>query len=244
MGTMKDSRGINPSDPGASSRLTERLKETNQATWSAVTGHPFVKHLGTGDLREEVFAEYLVQDYAFLDGLISGFGFAVGQAPGQSERRPLVEFLELLTAEEYDYFERAFDALEISQSRRSDPTLAEPTETFLELLVAATRTGDYAESLAVLVPAEWVYLEWASSLGNGLNGSADGEPSLPWYYEEWIEMHASTSFATFVETLRHQLDTLGAELSPRRRNRVERLFGRTVDLELAFFDRHLPGTDQ
>ena len=59
---------------------------------------------------------------------------------------------------------------------------------------------------------------------------------LPAPYAEWIDLHAVSSFVEFVAWLRGQLDAVGPELSARREARVRRLFRRTVDLEIAFFD--------
>ncbi|MFO8113890.1 MAG: TenA family protein [Halorubrum sp.] len=75
--------------------------------------------------------------------------------------------------------------------------------------------------LAVLVPAEWVYLEWASRV-------ADRDPDRP-YLAAWIDLHAVDAFADFVGWLRRELDREGAAASPRRRERLDRLFRRTVE---------------
>ena len=59
---------------------------------------------------------------------------------------------------------------------------------------------------------------------------------LPDPYAEWIDLHAVPPFVEFVAWLRGQLDAAGPELSARREARVRRLFRRTVELEVAFFD--------
>ena len=222
-------------------QFTDWLHDRSEPAWTAAADHRFVRDLGDGTLSEDVFAEYLVQDYAFVGELVGTFGYAVGQAPDVAAKRRLVEFLETLTDDENDYFERSFDALEVDEIRRIDPDLAEPTAAFVDLLGRAAREGGYAETLAVLVPAEWIYESWATSLvETHADPSADGPPSagmdLPFYYAEWIDLHATDSFREFVDWLRGQLDAVGPELSSRRQRRVEGLFRRTVDLEVAFFD--------
>ena len=222
-------------------RFTDWLRERSEPAWSAAVEHPFTEELGAGTLPEDAFAEYLVQDYAFVDELVGTFGRAVGQAPDMDSKRPLVEFLDTITDDENDYFERSFDALEVPRERRSDPDLAEPTAAFADLLGRAAAEGGYAETLAVLVPAEWVYESWATrQVERHADPSAAGPPSagtdLPFYYAEWIDLHAVDSFRAFVDWLRGELDAVGPDLAPGRRARVERLFRRTVDLEVAFFD--------
>ncbi|MFC4438967.1 MULTISPECIES: TenA family protein [Natrialbaceae] len=221
-------------------RFTAWLRERSESAWTDAVDHPFTRELGAGTLEEEAFATYLVQDSAFLDALVGAFGFAVGQAPDVAAKRPLIEFLETVTVEENDYVERSFDALDVSEAQRRDPDRSPTTAALVDLLGRAAREGGYAETLAVLVPAEWIYREWATAVADRY-GNPNGErPSaganLPFYYAEWIDLHAVPSFVAFVDELRDQLDAVGPDCSPRRQARVERLFRRTVDLEAAFFD--------
>ncbi len=216
------------SDASVPPRFTDRLRDAVADDWAAATDHRFTRELGSGTLDDEAFRRYLIQDYAFVDDLTAAFATAVADAPSMSARRPYVEFLDTLTDAENDFFERAFDGHEIPDAARTDPELSEPTAAFRDLLGRARGDGGYAETLAVLVPAEWVYLTWASREA--------GEPPENPLYDEWIELHAAPEFAEFVGFLRAELDRVGPELSPRRRDRVEWLFARTVALEVAFFD--------
>lgn len=221
-------------------RFTDWLRERSEPAWSDAVGHPFTRELGSGTLDEDAFERYLVQDSAFLDALVGAFGFAVGQAPDVAAKRPLIEFLETVTGEENDYVERSFDALDVSEAQRCDPDRSPTTAALVDLLGRAAREGGYAETLAVLVPAEWIYREWATAVAEEYADPAEEPPSagadLPFYYAEWIDLHAVPSFVAFVDELRNQLDAVGPDCSLRRQERVERLFRRTVDLEVAFFD--------
>ena len=209
-------------------RFTDWLRERSEPAWTDATTHRFTRQLGAGTLDQAVMSEYLIQDYAFVDTLVGVFGHAVGQAPSMAEKRRLIEFLDVITDEENDYFERSFDALDVPAGKRTDPELAETTEALTDLLVAAANQGGYAETLAVLVPAEWVYLTWAKR-------EADDRPEAC-YFDEWIELHVNPSFVSFVGWLRGQLDSVGPECSDRCQRRVARLFERTVELEAAFFE--------
>jgi len=222
-------------------RFTEWLRERTQPTWDAAVEHRFVEELGAGTLDEDVFAAYLVQDYAFVDELVGAFGHAVGQAPDMAAKRRLVEFLDTVTDEEDDYFERSFDALGVADERWQDPEPTPATAAFIDLLGRAAREGGYAETLAVLVPAEWIYESWATAAAETHGDlNSDGLPSagmgLPFYFAEWVDLHAVDSFVAFVDWLRGELDSVGPTLSPRREARVASLFDRTVTLEQRFFE--------
>ena len=209
-------------------RFTDWLRERSEPAWSNAVDHRFTQELGAGTLDEAVMADYLRQDYAFVDTLVGVFGYAVGQAPTMAEKRRFVEFLDVVTDDEDDYFERSFNALDVPVERWQTPTRTETTGSFIDLLLAAKQQGGYAETLAVLVPAEWIYRAWATR-------EADDRPEQ-FYFAEWIDLHANDGFVAFVSWLREQLDTVGPTLSPRRQQRVARLFERTVTHEVAFFD--------
>ncbi|MBV0901540.1 TenA family protein [Haloarcula salina] len=222
-------------------RFTEWLRDRDRAAWDAAVDHRFVRELGAGTLSEDAFARYLVQDYAFVGELVGTFGYAVGQAPDMAAKRSLVEFLDTVTDEEDDYFERSFTALGVDDSRWRDPEPSAVTAQFRDLLGRAAREGGYAETLAVLVPAEWVYETWATAAAERHGDpDADGPPSagmgLPFYFAEWVDLHAVEPFRAFVGWLSGQLDAVGPTLSPRREARVATLFDRTVELERQFFD--------
>ena len=209
-------------------RFTDWLRERTEPAWTGATEHQFTQELGAGTIADASMATYLVQDYAFVDTLVGVFGYAVGQAPTMADKRQFVEFLDVVTDDEDDYFERSFDALDVPAEQWHEPERTATTEAFIDLLQAAKEQGGYAETLAVLVPAEWIYLSWATR-------EADNLPEA-FYHSEWIDLHANDGFVAFVGWLREQLDAVGPTLSPRRQQRVARLFERTVTHEVAFFD--------
>ncbi len=208
--------------------LSTWLKEQSQPTWDEAVTHRFTTDLGNATLDTTVFMQYLLQDFAFVNTLVSAFGFAVGQAPTIDAKRHYIAFLDTLTDEENTYFERSFEALDIPENTYQNPALHPVTKSFIDLLGRATRQGGYIETLAVLVPAEWIYNEWATAIQD--------PPDTPFYYQEWIDLHNNEEFNQFVTWLRSELDSAGHTLQPRRKQTVSELFTRTVELEAAFFD--------
>lgn len=217
-------------------RFTDWLRVASEPTWTDAITHRFTRELANGTLDETVFERYLVQDFAFVTDLVGAFGRAVADAPTMEAKRRLVTFLDTLTAEENDYFERSSEALDVSLAHGREPVRSQVTEGLIDLLGHASSRGGYAETLAVLVPAEWIYAEWATAVDNHRS------ERLPFYYAEWIDLHSVPEFVAFVGWLRSELDGVGPTLSSRRRARVRRFFDRTVALEVAFFDDAYSGT--
>jgi thiaminase/transcriptional activator TenA len=87
---------------------------------------------------------------------------------------------------------------------------------------------DYPTCLAVLLVAEWLYLDWADRPGT--------PTPEDWIAREWIELHRGTAFTDWVRFLRAEFDRVTAELAAPGRERVAEVFARAVSLELEFFD--------
>ncbi|NLV09681.1 transcriptional regulator [Halomicrobium mukohataei] len=214
-------------DEQDTARFTDWCRQRAEPDWTAAVEHPFTVGFRDGTIEDAAVRRYLVQDYAFLDSLVGAIGHALGDAPSMAAKRRLADFLGTLTDEENDYFERSFDALDVSEGERTDPDLTPTTRAFQDLLGRAAREGGYAETLAVLVPAEWIYREWA--------GRENAAPDR-FYLAEWITLHDNPAFDETVAWLRRELDRAGAAAPPARQGRLARLFERTVELEVAFFD--------
>lgn len=214
-------------DP-AHDRFSDWLKARTGPLWQRATEHAFTTALADDSLPDDVYRRYLVQDYAFIETLVTVLGHAVALAPGMPAKKRFAGFLAAITSEENDYFLRSFEALGVSQEEWENAELLPPIQTFADLMLDAAQSGNYEELLAVIVPAEWVYLTWAQA----------ARPPYPkrFYLSEWIELHDNPDFAEIVGWLRGELDRVGAALSTERQAAAERRFHRLVELEVAFFD--------
>ena len=207
--------------------FSAQLREATAPVWDAAVGHRFVDELWAGSVPREVLTRYLVQDHQFVDAFVALMGAAVAGADAAAPRVRLARQLGLVAGPENDFFDRSLSALGVPAPDRTAPALLAPTVGFRDLMDAA-RAGRYPDALAVLLVAEWLYLDWATRPGSDV-------PADP-IAAEWIELHRGPDFDSWVAFLRDELDRVGATLTPRRRGEVTALFVRAVDLELAFFD--------
>ncbi|MCV6597935.1 MAG: TenA family protein [Mangrovicoccus sp.] len=213
-------------------RPSETLQAQNIENWTAATQHDFTAALADGSLAPEKMRAYLEQDYLFVEGFVQLLAAAVSHAPSLEDALPGARFLGLIAGEENTYFERALAAL------GADPTvMARPapvTRGFQDLMGTAARSGSYAKMLAVLVVAEWVYLDWAQPYE-----AKAGD--LPFYFGEWITLHAGPGFEGVVAYLRGQFDAAFDAAAQGERAEIEQLFARAVALERGFFDAAYSG---
>jgi thiaminase/transcriptional activator TenA len=211
-------------------RFTDALVAANAPLWRAATTHRFVRELGADTLPDAVFRRYLVQDFAFIEALVTLLGCAVARAPDMPAKRRLAGFLAAVTGDETNYFERALSALGAAEAFAAPDRIAlgETSERFRALMAAAGARGTYAEILAIVTPAEWVYLQWARA--------APKPGPKRFYLQEWIDLHALPAFADMVGWLRGELDREGAAAAPAMQQRLGILFRTTLELERDFFE--------
>lgn len=207
---------------------TEYLRAQCQENWDIATKHAFCRELSDGTLPLDKMKWYLAQDYKFIDGFVRLLSTAVAHAPTLADSVPAAQFLAVITGPENTYFLRAFDALDMSDEERNPP--ADPaTVAFQNLMHKARMSGRYELMLAVLVVAEWSYLSWAEPF-------VDYDKNLPFWFSEWIDLHAGPGFTSVVNYLRDQLDKAWGNLSESERATVTEFFTNAVSYECDFFN--------
>jgi thiaminase (transcriptional activator TenA) len=208
--------------------FSAQLRELTAATWDAAVGHRFVDEIWRGAVDGDVLMTYIVQDYQFVDAFLALMGSAVATADRPDARVVHARQLGIVAGPENDFFERALDTLDVMLADRSHPELHEPTREFIALMDSARKSADYASCLAVLLVAEWLYLDWATR--------PDATPPDEPIQAEWIALHSGRAFEAWVEFLRSEFDRAADGLERAHRERVQDVFVRAVELELAFFE--------
>jgi thiaminase/transcriptional activator TenA len=204
--------------------ISAELRDLNAPTWDAAVGHRFVDEIWRGDLDPAVLRAYLVQDHQFVDAFVALMGAAVATAGRPQSRLVHARQLGMVAGPESDFFTRALDALDVPLADHTGP---EPRD-FLALMDSARIGGDYAVCVAVLLVAEWLYLDWATR--------PEHDPPAEPIQREWIELHRGPAFEEWVGFLRGELDWVAPRLDDAGQERVRAAFTRAVELEPAFFD--------
>ncbi len=206
--------------------FADGLVAANADAWAAATTHRFTRELADDTLAGDVWRNYLIQDYAFVETLTSLCGYAVARAPTMAEKTRFSGFLSVLTGAEDAFFKRAFAAADVPEDDWAGAADSDVTAAF-KALFADAWAGSYSDILSVFLPVEWVYLTWATD--------QQGKKPRP-AYEEWILLHNDPGFRDFVMFMKAGLDREGAALDGDARARSEALFRRACELEVMFFD--------
>ncbi|MGO1953056.1 TenA family protein, partial [Corynebacterium casei] len=178
-------------------RFTDLLREQNHATWEKAVTHRFVQELFGGTIDDSVMASYLIQDYRFLDSFLVLLGAAVSSADSLEPRLRFSQFIGEIAGDENTYFLDAFEALGVTEKQREEIPNTQPTTAFCALMREAADTRNYAAIVAVLLVAEWLYLDWATRTPRPMPEN--------FVHAEWIRLHDFPEFHERIAFLREEL---------------------------------------
>jgi len=210
-------------------RASTQLKEESIENWNSATNHAFTTELADNSLCLDKMRLYLAQDYSFIDNFVRLASCAIYHAPTLNDRLPLAHFLGIIAGPENTYFQRSFEVLNVAKEQRENPILLKPSSDFQALMLKAAKSGEYANMIAVLCVAEWIYLSWAKPFVKTVE-------TLPFYFSEWISLHSGEYFESVVEHLRTQLDTAFNDADAKKQETIKDYFKQAVLLEKQFFD--------
>ena len=194
--------------------------------------HPFVTEMGDGSLPVAKFRAYFLQDYVFINDLVSITALGMSKAPDLAAASVLNDFLTGILNPENDLFVSAFRELGASEAEYSSAVASPTTQAFGDFLLRTSLEGDFLDIVTVLYVTEATYLDWATRLIR-----AGSRPENP-VYRQWIDLHGPDALGKLVAWLGDHMD--GADLSSRR-PRIERLFLTALRYEYRFWEAAYSG---
>ncbi|WOI57794.1 TenA family protein [Palleronia sp. LCG004] len=212
-------------------RLSDRCLRENRDRFDRMVDHRFVRDIEADRLPPEVFDRYLLIEGAFVATAISIFAFATIKAQDIEDRRKSIAVQEALANEQIPYFEQVL----LRRGIAADPAVtADPrVVAFDRGMHDIAAGGTFAEIVAAMFGAEWMYMTWCRRAGAHPNGDPD--------IRAWVDLHTEPGFVDGAHWLRSRLDIAGTGMDEDEAAACSRIFGMVQDLEYAFHDAAYPG---
>jgi thiaminase (transcriptional activator TenA) len=220
-----------------SRRASQVLLEAGAATWERAIGHPMVRAIGDGSLAHETFRGYFEQNVLYLMDYARAIALTLAKAPDLDAMTTLGHFLRQIADSEIPANLRFLERL------GGDPEVVGSTGSMLPTNYAYTRhllsvcaQGDCAEGLTAVLPCQWSYGELARPL-------MERTPEDP-IYADWIGMFGNAEYEATVAESTALLDRLTDAGDASRMAVLVKIFERSTDFEVAFWDMAYggPGT--
>lgn len=210
-------------------RASERLRSACAEQWEACFLHPFVQAIGRGDLDEERFRRFLVQDYLFLLDYARVLAYGSAKAPDLESQTWFARLLGATLETEMDLHRRTCAQWGVKASALEGAKPLPTTVAYTSFLVRAAATGDAGELAAALLPCQWGYAD----IGIRLREQGLPEHAL---YAAWIEAYADPGYVELADWLRAFVDRMGRDADDDTLTRWEQIFRTTLRYELAFWE--------
>ncbi|MBP05501.1 MAG: hypothetical protein CL728_02005 [Chloroflexi bacterium] len=206
--------------------LTSNLKLKYSNLWESMTHHKFVLELGKGSLPENVFKNYFLQDYVFVNDLVTVASQGIAKAPNLNSASIFNNFLVGILDPENDLFLRFFKELGASEDDYSSAKASPTTQAFGDFLVRTSLEGTFDDIAMILYVTEGTYLDWGNRL---LIEKANPNNAV---YKEWIDLHGPNVLGELVNWLEDHLNSK-SKISEKR---AEYLFQTALRYEYLFWE--------
>lgn len=214
---------------GGSRRFSEQLYRAALPIWEAQLEHPFVRGIASGELEEERFRRWVLQDYLYLKEFARLFAWAVAKSDSLDSMGWYARVLDLTLNTEMELHRRYAARFGVGPEELEAEEMWPTTRAYTDFLVRTAADGDMAELVAALLPCAWGYAWIGERLAGGERPSDDR-------YAEWIDQYASPEFQEAAEWLRGEMDRLAEGATPEKRDRLARLFLLSSRYEWRFWE--------
>jgi thiaminase len=208
--------------------FTDAQLERIRPLWDEMLAHPFLLQTRDGEIPRETFANWMQQDYLFVEAAIPFMAALLPKAP-KAHWEPLAGVIQALQ-KELRLFEERGKAVDVDL--RAAPA-SFTCDAYIQFLMATAYQRPYVEGYTVLYAAEKAYHDSWKVVQAGLDASSPWQP----FVENW----AGDEFAAYVSYLEGELNALAEGTGPAERARMAELFERTTKYEIAFWEMAMTG---
>ena len=203
--------------------FTHRMLTEHGALWERMLAHPFLLATRDGTVADETFANWMKQDYLFVEAAIPFIAAMIPKAP-RDHWQPHVDVMKAFF-KELELFEERARAVGV-ELRDAPPSLI--NHAYIQFLSATADRESYLVSYTVLYAAEKAYHDSWKTVKKGI------DPSSPWY--PFVENWAGEAFAGYVNYLEGELNRLAEGAGVAEQERMSTFFELTTRYEIAFWE--------
>jgi thiaminase (transcriptional activator TenA) len=181
--------------------LFPRLVEASEAAWRAYTRHQFVLRLAAGDLPEECFRRYLIQDYLFLLHFARAWGLAVYKSDTLPEMRRAQRLVAATLDVEIGLHIDYCRGWGLSETALAVEPEVPATIAYTRFVLDRGSAGDRLDLEVALAPCVVGYAVIAAERMADPRTRLDGNA-----YREWFEMYAGSDYQSLAREAEEALD--------------------------------------
>lgn len=208
--------------------FTDSLWKSIGPTYNSILKHPFILGLTSGELNEDAFRFYVIQDALYLKDFGRGLALLGARSDDDEDLMMFSEHAKTAIIVERALHKGFIDAwgLTWTDIENTEPSINCLLYTSYLLRVVYSRP--YYEALGAFLSCYWIYWEVGKALLN------QGSPNK--LYQRWIDTYAGEEFAQTVRDMLATVERTCKSLNSSQKEVVAKHFGMTAKFEYLFWD--------
>lgn len=213
--------------------LFNALRSDAGDAWGRYVDHPFVRGIGAGDLPEQAFRHYLIQDYLFLIHFSRAWALAAYKGETLADIQTAAATLNAIADTEMTLHVRYCRDWGIDEAAMQGAPEAPANMAYTRYVLETGLRGDLLDLHVALAPCIVGYGE----IGRLLSRT---EPVAGNPYQSWIDMYAGDEYQGVAQSAVTALDDLWKRRGgDARRPGVRKIFDEATRLEIDFWQMGL-----
>jgi thiaminase (transcriptional activator TenA) len=209
-------------------KFSQQLRKEADAIWQASFDHPFVKGIATGELPQENFRYYVMQDAYYLSHFAKIQALGAAKADDLQTTARMAAHAQGTYEAELSLHDNFSKRLGITKEDMENFKPAPTAYAYTSHMYRAAYEGHIGDVIAVILPCYWLYYE----IGERLKAETPQEP----IYQEWIAAYGGDWFRELVEEQINRLDTIAESVTEKDRERMKEHFILSSYYELDFWE--------
>ncbi len=209
---------------------TQEIWNDNRPLYQKILNMPFNKELLNGTLDEQVFKNYIIQDYFFLQNYRKVYGILLSKATDENGIKFVTELIKGIDEEINEIHTVFFKKFNITKVELKNSTPYPSTEFYNSFLIKTAALEPFEVGLIATLPCNWIYYQ----IGTDMKNSKQVENNK---YREWIDGYGSVSWETSdTKTLVDLVNVYMNETTAENRKKMRHVFETAMKLEYMFWD--------
>ena len=209
----------------------ERLLAATREIWDGYHDHPFVRGIREGDLPQEKFRYYIIQDYLYLVEYAKVFAIGMTKARSLEGMQLFADYIHTLINEEMDIHKGYMGRLGITREEIAATPVALDNRSYTAYMLSAAYEGGEAEALAAILACAVSY----EVIGQTMVARRPECVDHP-LYGDWIRGYASERYREENIRLTRMLEKMTADYGPAQLQRIQEIFVDCSRYEMRFWD--------
>jgi thiaminase (transcriptional activator TenA) len=212
------------------SSLMQQLWDENYPFYQKILAHPYNQQLLSGQLDEEIFRQYIIQDYHFCQYYKKAHAILLAKAPDETASKFMANIIGQIDDEIAVLHEVYIKKYNITDQELTSPTAYPSTELYCDFLIRTATLEPFEVGLMATMPCHWVYYQVGVDMKKA--EKVQGNKYQAWIDEYGSETWENSGTKVVVDFAEKYMQAASAET----RLKMKNAFVTALKLEYMFWD--------